>query len=323
MGQELYVQGTSSSDVTINVTPNAIQVAFTTVSGAPGGQGSQGIPGNDGRSLDPRGVYSSSTTYDTLDIVDDGDGSSFVSLQDTNLNHALPTDGNSTTWWGVMSLEGDVGPQGPIGAQGGSGTSNLIYRGIWASGVHYNIDDIVTWQTINGSSSSKDGWYRNSTDHTDASGENPLIDPNSYWTLILTAPVGPRGLKGASGGTGDTGPTGPAGAASTVPGPTGPTGSHGTNGTNGANGLSGLSTFAQVPGTTYWAVPSACNVVSELIRYGDGTDASGESSNITIKVQGTTQTIPFPVAAGDVVSITFSSVPSGKTTVVAFAINPV
>jgi hypothetical protein len=48
------------------------------------------------RAFNPRGLWSSGTTYAALDAVVDAGGTSYVSIQDTNLNH-IPS--SSPLWW--------------------------------------------------------------------------------------------------------------------------------------------------------------------------------------------------------------------------------
>lgn len=90
--------------------------------GLPGTQGMPGPPGakgDEGAGLNPLGLWSSIVTYSRLDMVTDGNGSSFVSLSDLNLNH-LPAD---ATWWLQVAARGPQGIQGLKGDTGNTGAT--------------------------------------------------------------------------------------------------------------------------------------------------------------------------------------------------------
>lgn len=91
--------------------------ADSTVPGPKGDSGTQGDTGIAGAGVNWRGAWNSGTTYATDDGVGYG-GSSYVSSQDSNLNH-LPTD---TDWWDLWVAQGDTGSQGDTGAKGDTGS---------------------------------------------------------------------------------------------------------------------------------------------------------------------------------------------------------
>lgn len=95
--------------------------------GIAGPQGDQGDQGDPGEPLNPTGDYSNLVVYSELDMVTDGDGSSFVSIQDANIAQPLPTGPGytSTAFWQLVAAigpQGYVGPQGDIGLQGTPGS---------------------------------------------------------------------------------------------------------------------------------------------------------------------------------------------------------
>jgi collagen type VII alpha len=92
-----------------------------------GTAGAQGPTGAQGPPVTFRGGFSTVTTYAAGDAVKYSDGSSYVSLQSSNLNHQPDT---FPTYWAVLAqagntgpqgIQGDTGPQGPTGSTGSQG----------------------------------------------------------------------------------------------------------------------------------------------------------------------------------------------------------
>jgi hypothetical protein len=70
----------------------------------------------------PVGAWSSVTTYPAGRVVT-LNGSSYVSIQDANLNHSPEV---SPTWWQLLASKGDTGDTGPTGATGAKGDPGSI-----------------------------------------------------------------------------------------------------------------------------------------------------------------------------------------------------
>ncbi|MDM8001215.1 MAG: hypothetical protein QUS33_14805 [Dehalococcoidia bacterium] len=91
-------------------------ILSTACAGPRGEQGPQGETGLPGAGISWRGQWSSSTAYAADDAVG-YQGSSYISRQDGNTNHA-PTD---SAWWDLWVAKGDTGPTGATGATGAQG----------------------------------------------------------------------------------------------------------------------------------------------------------------------------------------------------------
>jgi|SRR5665213_1493853 len=130
---------------------------------------------------------------------------------------------------GVTGSTGATGPQGiqgDIGAAGPTGATGLNWRGAWAAGTAYAVDDSVS---LNGAS-----WLAK----TASTGSVPAAG-NANWDLLAdkgaTGDPGATGPQGSSGLTGATGATGPQG----IQGATGATGEPGIPGVAGPQGAPG------------------------------------------------------------------------------------
>ena len=123
---------------------------------------------------------------------------------------------------------GNVTWQAPTGG-GGSGGGGITWRGVWASGTTYLVDDAVGY----GGSS-----YVAVAGNIGAA---PSTHPLSWGVLAAAGATGPAGATGAQGTTGPTGSQGPAGTTGTTgaTGPAGPAGPQGTTGTTGLTGATG------------------------------------------------------------------------------------
>ncbi|HEV2853700.1 MAG TPA: SBBP repeat-containing protein [Thermoanaerobaculia bacterium] len=133
--------------------------------GLPGSQGPQGPPGETGPAGPPgiqwKGPWSSATAYMIRDAVS-FDGSSYISLTDSNTNNSPAT---SPANWDLVALQGEtgatgapgeqglVGPQGPqgekgdtgaIGPPGANGTSGSAIGGNYPANTSNN-DFLMPW----------------------------------------------------------------------------------------------------------------------------------------------------------------------------------
>ena len=89
------------------------------LTGPPGPNGLTGPPGPTGAPASFQGTWSSATTYSQNQAVFFG-GSSYVSLQNSNINHQPAV---SPTFWSALALQGDPGPTGPTGPAGPTGST--------------------------------------------------------------------------------------------------------------------------------------------------------------------------------------------------------
>lgn len=254
--------------------------------GADGATGPQGPIGDTGpqgpqgdKGLNWQGAYSAATTYAIDDVVEDG-GSSYTSIQNSNLAN---TPSSSPAWWeplalagadgadgsdGAAGATGPQGPQGDPGAAGADGDPGLVWEtGGWSILSSYTAKDAIKH---NGSS------YIAIADHSASSLTEPGVGVNwqTVWETLAqkgdqgdqgiqgpqgdVGPQGPQGLQGdqgiqgiqgpqgLKGDTGDTGPTGPTGAT----GPTGPQGIQGDQGLQGIQGVKGDTGATGATGAT-------------------------------------------------------------------------
>jgi microcystin-dependent protein len=152
--------------------------------GAIGPQGPQGPIGATG-AQGPIGMnwmdaFSASTTYAQDDGVSFA-GSSYISLQNDNINHQPDV---SPAFWSLLAAQGAQGPTGPTGPQGPQGA-------IGATGA----------QGPSGATGATGG--QGPAGATGATGAQGSAGP--------AGPQGPIGATGATGGQGPAGPQGPAG----------------------------------------------------------------------------------------------------------------
>ncbi|HWW22292.1 MAG TPA: DNRLRE domain-containing protein [Edaphobacter sp.] len=126
---------------------------------------------------------------------------------------AGPTGATGAT--GPTGPTGATGPVGPMGPAGPAGNgSGLAYRGEYASGTNYAVNDLVTYK-----GSSYISLMAGNV------GNTPSLS-SSQWGVLAQAAVGATGATGAMGPQGPVGPSGPAGPV----GATGATGSQGSPG---------------------------------------------------------------------------------------------
>jgi len=118
---------------------------------------------------------------------------------------------------GTPGEKGVAGATGPKGDKGDPGPVGLSWRGAYASGTSYTLNDAVAWQG--------QSWLSIAASNV---GNVPDANP-SWWTLLaaqgaqgevgqtgVTGPQGdrgPQGIQGLTGATGSQGPVGPQGEA--------------------------------------------------------------------------------------------------------------
>lgn len=230
--------------------------------GATGATGAAGVIGPQGPPISFQGAWSNATTYALGDAVF-FNGSSYISLVSSNINHQPDT---APTQWSLLSQQGATGaagPAGPTGATGVTGAAGPVgatgpagptgstgatgatgpqgppvsFQGTWSNATTYALGDAVFF---NGSS------YISLVSGN--LGFQPDIS-NMKWGLLAEA--GTNGTNGTTGATGPSGPTGPQG-------PAGPTGPAGTNG-SGVNAISYAMQFTNpgsgAAGTNYFFSP--------------------------------------------------------------------
>jgi len=222
------------------------------LTGPAGAIGAAGATGPQGPPVNFQGAWSSATVYSTGDAVF-YNGSSFISLANSNLNSQPST---SPAQWSLLAQQGAVGatgaigttgPQGPIGSTGAAGPTGptgatgatgltgatgaqgppVTFKGTWSSSAVYAVGDAI---------------FENGTSYV-ALVINLAIDPatdvagsGGNWAVL--AQKGATGATGAVGATGPQGAIGLTGAVGAV-GPAGPTGAIGATGATGAQGAQG------------------------------------------------------------------------------------
>jgi Collagen triple helix repeat (20 copies) len=168
--------------------------------GATGATGTAGVAGATGATgatgLTFQGAWSNTTTYATTDTVTFG-GSSYISLQNGNVNQP---PASSPTFWSLLAQAGATGATGTTGPAGLTGTTGPT--------------------GVTGTSGS--------TGATGATGVGATGATGSTGATGTTGPIGNTGATGATG-VGATGATGSTG----TPGATGATGATGPTGANG------------------------------------------------------------------------------------------
>ncbi|HXS12186.1 MAG TPA: DNRLRE domain-containing protein [Acidobacteriaceae bacterium] len=225
--------------------------------GPTGPTGAVGAAGPQGPPVSFQGAWSSATAYAVGDAVS-FNGSSYISLVNSNTNHQPDT---APAQWSLLAQQGATGPVGPIGPVGATGATGLTgatgstgpagstgaagpqgpqgppvsFQGTWNIATTYALGAAVSF---------------NSSSYISLVSGNVGFQPdisNVKWALLAQA--GTNGTNGASGATGPSGPTGPQG----------PAGPAGTNG-SGVNAVSFSMQFTNpgppsVAGTTYYFSP--------------------------------------------------------------------
>ena len=212
----------------------------TGASGAIGAMGPQGPP------VSFQGAWSNATTYALGDAVF-FNGSSYISLVSSNINHQPDT---APAQWSLLAQQGATGAIGPVGPTGATGVTGAVgpigatgpagptgstgaagpqgpqgppvsFQGAWSNATTYALGDAI---------------FFNGSSYISLVGGNINHQPDSapaQWSLLAqqgaTGPVGPTGATGSQGIQGVQGLTGPAG-------PTGATGAVGATGAQGPQG---------------------------------------------------------------------------------------
>src|ERR1700722_2170902 len=226
------------------------------MTGPPGATGAAGPTGPNGptgpRGLTWQGTWSASRTYALNDAVQ-FNGTSYISIQASNLNHApasSPTFWNTLAQVGATGAIGPIGPAGPTGMTGVTGATGaagltgptgpqgLTWQGTWSASRTYALNDAVQF-----SGTSYISIQASNLNHA------PASSPTFWNTLAQVGATGAIGPIGPSGPTGMTGVSGATGAA----GPAGPTGPQGLTwqGTWSASTTYALDDAVQFNGTSY------------------------------------------------------------------------
>lgn len=192
-----------SSGTVTSITPGATGASgpagATGVAGATGstgptgssGVGSTGATGPVG--IHWQGNWNSITTYALNDIVLYSDGTVYISLVTSNLNH-IPSATTGTDW-DILVSEGATGSIGVAGASGASGSAGI---------------NGATGATGPAGASGSAGGATGATGSSGSAGTNGATGS--------TGPAGSSGSPGgATGATGAIGATGPGGSGGTVP----------------------------------------------------------------------------------------------------------
>ena len=93
------------------------------IQGIQGIQGTQGIQGIQGIGFSWQGTWSGATAYALNDVVEEN-GSTYISIQGSNLNHQPGTAGG-IGWWDLLAAQGTQGIQGTQGTQGIQGVQGI------------------------------------------------------------------------------------------------------------------------------------------------------------------------------------------------------
>lgn len=178
---------------------NTGPTGLTGPAGATGDTGATGATGPAGAGFTWANAWSSGVTYAINNVVSRG-GCSFISLQNSNTNHAPDsTTPGDTAYWSLMSAKGatgDTGATGPIGPTGATGATGptgaagagFSWLGPWDSGTTYLLNQIV---------------QRSGTSWISKQNANIAHDPNSsplYWDVLAE-----KGTAGAAGSNGTNG----------------------------------------------------------------------------------------------------------------------
>ena len=240
-------------------------VGPTGTAGANGSAGPAGATGPTG-ATGPQGLvwadpgWSSTVTYNLNDAVD-YEGSSYISLENNNLDN--PPSPTSSAWSVLAQGFYFVGPYA-------STTPYVLYNVVQEGGSTYVALKSVT-------------------------GADPATDNGSNWAILAaagaTGVAGPTGA-GVAGATGATGPAGTTGAA----GAQGPAGENGQNGQNGTQGPAGPIGSAGPAGATG---PTGATGATGLVWAGDW-GAANYAPNSVVYLNGSSYVTPGGAAGTDV-----------------------
>jgi hypothetical protein len=279
--------------------------------GPTGAAGAIGATGPQGPPVSFQGTWSNATTYAVGDAVF-FNGSSYISLVSSNINHQPDTapaqwsllaqqgatgatgpvgPTGATGSQGIQGIQGPIGSTGPTGATGATGATGpqgppVSFQGTWNIATTYALGDAVSY---NGSS------YISLVSGN--VGFQPDIS-NVKWGLLATA--GTNGTNGATGATGPSGPTGAQGPA----GPAGPAGANGSEvnaisyamqfvnpGTAGVYYISPLYAGSNLTGNTtlgsnFVAMPLACTMSALNVGVNNYNAAGPDVTTLTVYKNG-------------------------------------
>ncbi|HPD95636.1 MAG TPA: hypothetical protein PLA24_07050 [Tenuifilaceae bacterium] len=153
-----------------------------TFDGSQGPQGEQGLPGENGISIDWLGTLTTPPSSPLLN----------QAYYNSTLKVSYIWNGSS---WKVIAHDGSLGPQGPIGPEGPQGPAGtgLNNKGDWVSGTTYDPGDYVFAE--NSSQTGNSMWIVQS-EIAFASTTEPRLDASNW--VEFEAPAGPQGEKGIS-----------------------------------------------------------------------------------------------------------------------------
>ena len=163
---------------------------------------------------------------------------------------------------GPAGAIGPAGPVGPAGPTGAAGIAGLAYKGAYAAGVNYGLNDGVTYQ---GSS-----YISLAAGNV---GNTPGLSPGQWGVLAAVGAVGALGPSGAIGPAGPAGSAGAAGAAGAV-GATGPAGMVYRGGWSAGTSYA-VGDAVLFGGTTYIATAGAAGLEPDLYPAAWGVLAQG------------------------------------------------
>jgi hypothetical protein len=278
-------------------------------SGPMGLTGPQGAAGPQGPPPTFAGTWSNTATYSLGNAVF-YNGTSYVSLIDSNAGNEPDT---SPTQWAVLAQQGSAGAagaQGPAGAAGAAGPQGAVglpgatgatgatgpqgligpmgltgatgaagtqgppatFAGTWSSATTYSLGTAVFY---NGS-----GYVSLTANNV---GNEPDTNPTQWALLAQQGAVGAAGAQGPAGAAGPAGPQGATGlqgatgatGATGLQGPIGPTGLTGITGATGPQGPAGTSAGATRAALLQWYSQNFSLGGGDLYPYGmafDGTN---------------------------------------------------
>lgn len=136
---------------------------------------------NEINEFEHKGQYKSTTLYEKHNVVDDGNGSSYMAIK-KSVGQSL----SNTTYWRVVSLKGDKGDKGEKGNKGDKGDKGINWKGNYNSATTYVIDDAVFYPTTGSS-------------YVCILGSTGKLPTNTtYWEMLAS-----KGADGTGTGAGD------------------------------------------------------------------------------------------------------------------------
>lgn len=250
--------------------------------GPTGPKGDKGDTGDAGAGFSWQGTWSSSTSYDTNDVVE-FNGSAYICLQD-GVSGAGHSPGNMLgTDWALLALKGDTGDTGETGAKGdkgdtgdtgatGAAGAGFEWDGPWSGATAYFVNDVVSFA---GSS------YISIQDGTN---KNPGSQP-TYWQVLAA-----KGTDGADG------------AGFTFWGDWNSSHSYVVNDVVVDGGSSYICVLANLnhepPNPTFWNLFASSGVAGSTIHNGSGAPDDGFGADDDYYIDNDTTTFYGPKASG-------------------------